>query len=159
MASISDFWREDDACHANAVIGEGCNEVVVRVWRIVNAGDSAATKIDPLAYLEHRQNVRSLYTPSAIIYPNAKDLQSAAGAIEHSGSNIVRAVIDSDLLGSNKITFPMESPVCRFRVVSLHAAWHQLFHRTKQNPPKARFPFFIQAADLISSNEEYLAIS
>lgn len=116
----------------------------------------------PISTHWHILNIVRIYEAhmrSTITYPNAKVLQSAAGAIEHNGSNIVRADIDSDLLGSNKITFPIESPARRNSQLA-YVTQHQLFHENKNmNPPKAKFPFFIQAADLSPSNEEYLAIS
>lgn len=46
VASISDFCLEDEACHANEVIGDGPRDVVI-VWRIVNVGKSVASSIDP----------------------------------------------------------------------------------------------------------------
>lgn len=49
VASMSDFCRDEDACHASVTIGDGDSDVVVSVCRIVNAGESAATRIDPLA--------------------------------------------------------------------------------------------------------------
>lgn len=49
--SISAFCFEDDACHCNDVIGAGAMFEVVRVWRIVKEGDSAAMRIDPFWYL------------------------------------------------------------------------------------------------------------
>jgi hypothetical protein len=48
---MSDFCREDDACHARVAMGEGCSEVVVSVCKIVKEGDSAAINTDPLVYL------------------------------------------------------------------------------------------------------------
>jgi hypothetical protein len=44
-------------------------------------------------------------------YPKAKALQLPDGAIVTKGSNIVRADIDSALMGSNKMTFPILSPI------------------------------------------------
>jgi len=33
-------------------MGEGCSEVVVRVCKIINEGDSAAIRTEPLVYLQ-----------------------------------------------------------------------------------------------------------
>lgn len=50
VASISDFCREEDACHAKVTIGDGPLEVV-KLWRIVNLGCNAAIKRDPFEKL------------------------------------------------------------------------------------------------------------
>jgi hypothetical protein len=54
VANISDFWRDEEACHASVTIGEGPREVV-RLWRIVNLGCSAAIRRDPLENLAGNQ--------------------------------------------------------------------------------------------------------
>jgi tRNA A37 methylthiotransferase MiaB len=98
-------------------MGEGCREVVVRVCRIVKEGDSAAIRTDPLVYL-HIVDGCEDYCHKCLIakregkktHPNAKVLQSAPGAMAHRGSKMVLADIDSELNGSNNITFPMQSP-------------------------------------------------
>lgn len=57
-ASISEVCFEEDACHARPTIGEGEIDVVVSVCRIVNEGDRAAIKTDPLLYLyEERSDI------------------------------------------------------------------------------------------------------
>lgn len=78
---------------------------------MVNAGESAATNIEPFAYLGVTSEFTKLPRLLAGTYPKAKLLQSAAGAIEHNGSKSVLADIDSDLKGSNKVTFPIASPI------------------------------------------------
>lgn len=50
VASISDFWRDEDACQAKVTIGDGPLEVV-RLWRIVNLGCKAAIRSEPFAKL------------------------------------------------------------------------------------------------------------
>ena len=44
--NMSDFWRDDDACHDNVTMGEGERDVV-RLWRIVKRGCSVAMSRDP----------------------------------------------------------------------------------------------------------------
>lgn len=117
-ASISLFCFELDACQASVAIGDGCSDVVVSVCSIVNDGLSAATRIDPLLYLCHVRTAGpvSRHTAAAAFdiastHPNANDLQSDDGAMEVRGSKMVRAEIDSLRIGSNRITFPMESPM------------------------------------------------
>ena len=46
VASISDFCREEEACHASVTIGDGALEVV-KLCRIVNRGCSEAINMLP----------------------------------------------------------------------------------------------------------------
>jgi hypothetical protein len=105
---MSDFWRDDEACHANVTIGDGPLEVL-RLCRMVNLGCNAAIKSDPLANLNsvsHRLPPENHST-----YPMAYVLQSAAGANAVIGIwSIVLAEICSEVDGSNKITFPCALP-------------------------------------------------
>jgi hypothetical protein len=54
VESMSDFWRDDDACHANVTIGEGERDVV-RLCKIVKRGCSVAMRSDPFWYLRSGQ--------------------------------------------------------------------------------------------------------
>jgi len=49
-ANMSDFCRDDEACHARVTIGDGALEVL-RLWRIVKRGWRVATSNDPFWYL------------------------------------------------------------------------------------------------------------
>jgi hypothetical protein len=49
-ASMSDFCRDDEACHASVTMGDGAL-CVVRLCRIVKRGCSVATSKDPFWYL------------------------------------------------------------------------------------------------------------
>ena len=51
VASISDFCREDEACHARVTIGDGPLDVV-RLCKMVNLGCKAAIKREPLENLK-----------------------------------------------------------------------------------------------------------
>lgn len=50
VANMSDFWREEEACHARVTIGEGPLDVV-KLCNMVNLGCSAAINSDPLENL------------------------------------------------------------------------------------------------------------
>jgi hypothetical protein len=74
VANISDFWRDEEACHANVTIGEGPLEVV-KLWRIVNLGCRAAISRDPLEKLPpqkltrvHRRNGELIDTQEHMFY-------------------------------------------------------------------------------------------
>jgi hypothetical protein len=56
VANMSDFWREEDACHAKVTIGEGPLEVV-KLCNIVNLGCKAAISNEPLENLVVVSNV------------------------------------------------------------------------------------------------------
>jgi hypothetical protein len=107
---MSDFCFEEEACHASPTIGDGASEVVVSVCSIVNIGESAAIRIDPLLYLHWPFQQQYFIQLEIEIYPKANALQSAVGAMVHSGSNIVLAVIDSPRAGSKRMMFPRASP-------------------------------------------------
>jgi len=109
-ASISDFCFDEEACHANAVIVEGCIDVVVSVCSIVNAGDNAAMRTEPLLYLRHAESAIDPGVIGRYAYPKANALQSAVGAIAHRGSKIDRAVIASAFSGLKSMRLPKESP-------------------------------------------------
>ena len=93
-------------------MADGATDVVVSVCRIVNEGDSAAISTEPLLYLAAVSQHRHTATGRGA-YPSANDLQSPDGAMATSGSKMVRAVMDSARCGSNRVTFPMLSPVFR----------------------------------------------
>lgn len=50
VASMSDFWREEEACHANVTMEDGPLDVV-KLWRIVNLGCRAAIRSEPFENL------------------------------------------------------------------------------------------------------------
>ena len=112
---MSDFCREDEACHASVTMGEGPREVV-RLWRMVNLGCNVAIKSEPFWYLwQDRVSFCTFVKMSQkpCTYPMAKVLQSAAGAMAVIAIwSMVLADMCSDVVGSKRITLPWVLPVC-----------------------------------------------
>lgn len=155
-ANISDFCFDEEACHANVVMVEGCIEVVVRVCSIVKAGDKAAMSTEPLLYLLCNMQSQNVYLEHCGMhtYPKANALQSAVGAIAHRGSNIVRAVIASAFSGLKSMRLPKESPASQPKSQKRRPA-RRANAGGNVTIPKTRFPFFIHDATRISSYASY----
>jgi len=113
-ASMSDFWRDEDACQAKFTIGEGPLDVL-RLWRIVKRGCSVATRREPFWYLL-RKSASVHHTWEMRTYPIANVRQSDAGASAVTAIwSIVLVEICSDVVGSNRIMLPWVLPEFKVR--------------------------------------------
>lgn len=111
-ANMSDFWRDDEACHDTVTIGDGALEVL-RLCKIVNLGCSVAIKSDPFWYLHAMSAIASSETAQFYeTHPMANVRQSAAGAIAVTAIwSIVLEEMCSHVCGSKRVMLPCVFPV------------------------------------------------